>query len=399
MPFSPHAPGPADLLVADLVALARVPSAVPLGADTLIEPDHPTLRHYVQECLRPMFQSVGAVDIIDLPRNQFAVRLGDGAGPCLALMAYTPTQHHNLMAEPWSGRIRTPVELGVDEPCLFGQGVTQNKTHQACLLDLARWILTERVPLHGTLLLCVNNEGRSSHDCSHAILDGLPRTPDLLIQLFPTGFDISVGNRGRVDVLVDIRGTAAHSSSPPADGRVIETSAEVIRRLGELDAVVRTRSHPELGREQVVPYQVRYEPLAPHTLPSAARITVDRRLLPGTDPVATADEIRTAIEGTGPGCEIRVRPGVTMLPAYLPPERRDVLDPLADSIRAHLGEPRHTIYGGSFDAGGPASRGIPTVMFGVPEEGDLLGEDYVRLSAVRRQAAILRDTVTHFFQV
>lgn len=388
-------PAPEEL-VADLVALARVPSAVPLGADTLIEPDHPTLRHYVQECLRPMFQGLGA-DVIDLPLNQFAVRLGDGDGPCLALMAYTPTQHHNLMAEPWSGRIRTPTELGIDEPCLFGQGVTQNKVHQACLLDLARWIITERIPLRGTLLLCVNNEGRSSHACSNAILDGLPQTPDLVVQLFPTGFDVSVGNRGRVDVLVDIQGTTAHSSAPPAEGRVIDAAADVVRRLGELDAVVRTRSHPELGHEQVVPYQVRYEPLAPHTLPATARVTVDRRLLPGSDPDAATGEIRAALEGAGTGCEISVRPGVAMLPAYLPPERRAVLGPLATSIRAHLGEPRHTVYGGSFDAGGPASRGIPTVMFGVPEEGDLLGDDYVRLSAVRRQAAILRDTVTHFF--
>jgi acetylornithine deacetylase/succinyl-diaminopimelate desuccinylase-like protein len=314
-------------------------------------------------------------------------------------MAYTPTQHHNLMAEPWSGRIRTPIELGVDEPCLFGQGVTQNKTHQACLLDLARWILAEPVPLRGTLLLCVNNEGRSSHDCSNAILDGLPRTPDLLIQLFPTGFEVSVGNRGRVDVLIDIQGTSAHSSSPPATGRVIDAAADVVRRLGELDAVVRTRSHPELGCEQVVPYQVRYEPLAPHTLPAAARITVDRRLLPGSDPAAATDEIRAAVRGAGPGCEVRVRPGVMMLPAYLPPEQREVLGPLATSIKEHLGEPRSTIYRGSFDAGGPASRGIPTVMFGVPEEGDLLDDDYVRLSAVRRQAAILRDTITHFFRI
>ncbi|TDD93504.1 hypothetical protein [Actinomadura rubrisoli] len=78
---------------------------------------------------------------------------------------------------------------------------------------------------------------------------------------------------------------------------------------------------------------------------------MDRRLLPGTGPAAATDEIREAVEGTGPGCEISVRSGVTMLPAYLPPERRDVL-----------------------------------------------GDDYVRLSAVRKQAAVLRDTVTHFFQ-
>ncbi|MEV1172840.1 peptidase dimerization domain-containing protein [Nonomuraea sp. NPDC049784] len=385
-----------EYVVDVLAALARVPSAVPLGAETLIAPDHPTLVRYVQDHLRPAFLATGATDVIDLPANQFAVRFGDGDGPTLALMAYTPTQHHNLMPDPWSGRIRTPVELGVDEPCLFGQGVSQNKAHQACLLDLARWIASERVELHGTLLLCVNNEGRSSHDCSRAILDALPRRPDLVIQLFCTGFEVSVGNRGRVDVIVEVQGTAAHSSNPPDGGRVIDVVADVVVRLRELDAVVRARAeHPELGREQVVPYLVSYEPLAPHTLPASARITVDRRLLPGTDPAKAAEEIAAALEGLE-GCE--VRPGVTMLPAYLPPERREVLGSLDAAIRERLGESRHGVYGGSFDAGGPYERGIPTVMFGVPAEGDLLGDDFVRLSAVRDEAAVLRDTVTRFLR-
>ncbi|MCG5214336.1 peptidase dimerization domain-containing protein [Streptosporangium soli] len=388
-----------EYVVDALAALARVPSAVPLGAETLMEPDHPILTDYVQGSLRPAFLAAGALDIIDLPRNQFAVRLGDGQGPTLALMAYTPTQHHNLMADPWSGAIRTPIELGVDEPCLFGQGVSQNKAHQACLLDLARWIVAERVPLHGTLLLCVNNEGRSSHDCSWAMLDALPHTPDLVVQLFCTGFEVSIGNRGRVDVLIDVKGKATHSSVPPDGGRVIDTVADVVTRLRALDEKARTRSHPELGHEQVVPYLVSYEPLAPHTLPESARITVDRRLVPGTDPVAAAAEIGAALQDLAAGgCDIDVRAGVTMLPAYLPPERRDVLGPLDAAIRARLGEPRHGVYGGTFDAGGPSEMGIPTVMFGVPAEGDLLGDDYVRLSALRDEAAVLRDTVTRFLE-
>ncbi|MFC4009281.1 peptidase dimerization domain-containing protein [Nonomuraea purpurea] len=381
-----------EYVVDVLAELARVPSAVPLGADTLIAPDHPILVNYVRNHLRPMFVETGAGDIIDLPAGQFAVRFGDGDGPVLALMAYTPTQHHNLMTDPWSGEIR---EFD-GEPCLYGQGVSQNKAHQACLLDLARWLVQERVELHGTLLLCVNNEGRSSHDCSRAILDALPHRPDLVIQLFCTGFEVSVGNRGRVDVIVDITGTATHSSSPPDQGRVIDVAADVVTRLRELDAVVKARAkHPRLGREQVVPYLVSYEPLAPHTLPATARITVDRRLLPGTDPQQAAEEIAAALAGID-GC--RVRPGVTMLPAYLPPERRDVLAALDSAVRDRLGEVRHGVYGGSFDAGGPSERGIPTVMFGVPAEGDLLGDDFVRLSAVRDEAAVLRQTVTRFLR-
>jgi acetylornithine deacetylase/succinyl-diaminopimelate desuccinylase-like protein len=382
-----------DFLIDTLVGLAKVPSAVPLGADTLIAPEHPLLVDYVQHELRPRFEAAGAREIVDLPRNQFAVRLGTGEGPCLALVAYTPTQHHNLMAQPWSGRIDTPA--GIGEPCVFGQGVTQNKVHQACLLSLAQRLAGER--FDGTLLLCVNNEGRSSHECSDAMLDGLPFTPDLLIQLFCTGFDVTVGNRGRIDLHVHVRGPASHSSTPPPGGGVIDVAGRVLARIRDLNEDIRLRTHPQLGAEQAVPYQVLFDPLAPHTLPASAKITVDRRLLPGTDPLGTATELRTALDGLAPdGYDITVEPGVTMLPTLF--ERTELLAPLDRAIYEHLGEPaRHTIYGGSFDAGGPAARGVPTVMFGVPDEGDILGDDFVRVSHVRLQERILRGAVANFF--
>jgi acetylornithine deacetylase/succinyl-diaminopimelate desuccinylase-like protein len=388
-----------DFLINSVVDLARVPSAVPLGRNTLIEPDDPILVEYVQQHLRPKFQEIGCTGIIDLPRNQFAVRFGSGDGPCLALVAYTPTQHHNLMSDAWSGRIATPRELGIDEPCVFGQGISQNKAHQATLLSVAKWLTEDGMQFDGTLLLCVNNEGRSSHDCSNAMLDALPVTPDLLIQLFPTGFGISVGNRGRTDLHVDLLGKATHSSTPPPGGGIIAATTQVLNRIRVLNTEVRRRRHARLGHEQVVPYQVVFDPLAPHTLPASAHLTLDRRLLPGTDPYATAAELRAALDDLdGTGCEIVVRPGVTMLPAEFPEERIALLEPLDHAVQQHLGTPaEHVIYGGSFDAGGPLAHGVPTVMFGVPEEGDILGEDFVRISDLRKQEAILFSTVGTFF--
>jgi acetylornithine deacetylase/succinyl-diaminopimelate desuccinylase-like protein len=383
-----------DVLLQSAVDLARIPSAVPPGADTLIEPDDPMLVDYVQKHLRPRFAELGC-GVIDLPHNQLAVRFGTGNGPALVLVGYTPTQHHNLMADPWSGRIATPPEIG--EPCLFGQGVTQNKAHQATLLSLAAW-LADGPLIDGTLLLCVNNEGRSSHACSDAMLDALPVTPDLLIQLFPTGFGISTGNRGRIDLRIDVRGRAAHSSTPPAGGGVIAAVRQVLNRIDALDGDVRSRGQHRLGHEHVVPYQVVFDPLAPHTLPASAHITVDRRLLPGTDPDGTAGELRRALDGLGTGCEITVSPGVLMLPAEFPEDRGDLLEPLEKAVLAHRGDPAtHMTYGGTFDAGGPSARGVPTVMFGVPEEGDLLGDDFVRISDLRLQERIMRSTVASFF--
>src|SRR5690625_2814465 len=90
--------------------LCRIPSAVPLGPNTLMEPDDPILLDYVRQGPRSEFDDLGVTSVVELPMNQFAVRFGSGHGPCLALMAYTPTQHNNLMEDPWSGNVRIPVE-------------------------------------------------------------------------------------------------------------------------------------------------------------------------------------------------------------------------------------------------------------------------------------------------
>ena len=65
-------------LVDTLVELAKVPTEVPLGPVTFMEPDDPKLVHYVQSVLRPKIQDLGAYDIQDVPLNQLLVRLGDG---------------------------------------------------------------------------------------------------------------------------------------------------------------------------------------------------------------------------------------------------------------------------------------------------------------------------------
>ena len=94
-------------LIDVLTELAKVPTEVPLGAETFMEPDDPKLVHYVQNVLRPKIVALGVADkISDVPENQLLIRYGDGTSPAsLLVMVYTPIQHHNLMDEPFSGKI------------------------------------------------------------------------------------------------------------------------------------------------------------------------------------------------------------------------------------------------------------------------------------------------------
>src|SRR5262245_47653199 len=183
--FSPHdtqavidAHHDRGYLVEMLSALAKVPTDVPLGYDTLMAPDDPKLVHYVQEVLRPELVRIGCYDLVDASGNNLIVRLGTGeSGESLLLQNYTPAQHHNLMDAPFSGRVSNAAAYGRDEPAVFGQGVSQNKAHQAVMLAVLKLLRTPGITLRGRLYWAINNEGRSSHACSEAILAALPEKP------------------------------------------------------------------------------------------------------------------------------------------------------------------------------------------------------------------------------
>src|SRR5262249_36529421 len=158
----------------------------------------------------------------------------------------------NLMDDPFSGKVGSAAAYGREEPVVFGQGVSQCKAHQAVMLAVLKLLGESGVALRGRLYWAVNNEGRSSHGCSEAILGTLAAQPEFGILQIDTGLAISLGNRGRVDVDVHVRGVATHSSLPHEGLSAIEGAYQVIQRLQTLSWSDR---HPLLGGRHAVVYK------------------------------------------------------------------------------------------------------------------------------------------------
>jgi acetylornithine deacetylase/succinyl-diaminopimelate desuccinylase-like protein len=162
--------------------------------------------------------------------------------------------------------------------------------------------------------------------------------------------------------------------------------------IGRLKALGWPDTHPVLGGRHAIVYKVRFEPLAPHTLPSDAYLTIDRRLLPGDDPDSAANEIEQALGDMSP-YEVEVERGVYMLPALVEPENEWV-GALQQANTAARGKPAETVYGqGTFDAGGPSAMGTPTVMFGASGGVWPTGIDFVPISAVQTEARVLANVI------
>ncbi|MCC6177328.1 MAG: M20/M25/M40 family metallo-hydrolase [Chloroflexi bacterium] len=379
-----------EYLVHTLLDLMAIRTDVPLGTGTLMEPDDPKLVHYVQDVVRPELYELGVRDLVDVGRNNLLVRVGrNESGRSLLLQVYTVTQHHNLMEHPFPGWIANGAAHGIDEPCVFGQGVSQNKAHLAVALTVLKLLRDEGIDLRGRLYLGINNEGRSSHACSNLILGAIDPKPDAAVLLTKSDFGIQLGNRGRVDAVVTVTGKATHSSRPHLGLSAIDGANDAINRIR---AMRFTKQHPILGGQHAVIYQVTYAPLAPHTLPETARLLIDRRLLPGDDPDAAVAEIREAIGDLAP-YGVHVERGVYMLPSLVEPDAAIVRD-LSTAFRQVTGaEPRTFYAGGTYDAGGPSSFGVPTVMFGASGGDWPLGIDFVPLSKVVQEANIVASLV------
>ncbi|HEV2440050.1 MAG TPA: hypothetical protein VGX97_08310 [bacterium] len=146
--------------------------------------------------------------------------------------------------------------------------------------------------------------------------------------------------------------------------------------------------HPLLGERHAIVYKMRFEPVAPHTLPAEAFLTVDRRLLPGDDPEVAVDEVRRAIGDLAP-YEVSIETGVLMWPALVDPK----LDWVAALGAAHqnaTGAELEPIYlRGTFDAGGLCRLGVPTVMYGATGGVWPTGADFVPISAAVAEANVL----------
>jgi acetylornithine deacetylase len=212
------------------------------------------------------------------------------------------------------------------------------------------------------LLIALTTAGETGrHDAVESVMSQIAGEPHFAVVCIGTGKRVAVGNKGRVDVDVVVRGRAAHSSAPWHGVNAIGGAARVLAQLEDLDLAV--APHPTFGAATLTATAIDSAPKATHTVPDTVRLTFDRRLLPGEDPQAAFDAIRGAI-ALAPPWSLDCRRGPIMYPNEI------TLDgPLFDALRAAfaragLAAPEPFYCNFALDAGYFARKGIEAVMLG-----------------------------------
>src|SRR4051812_82580 len=302
-----------------MVELAKVPSP-----QTALFEAEPRLREFIKKAVAPRVEAMGFKDIrYDGMGNLIAAYGANTTGASLMFCSNAMNQPQATMKNAYSGDIIDGRPHGLPGEAVMGKGLSEQKATMAAMLHAMDAVIRSRAAIHGRLvfLCCVSGEtGR--HDAIRNVVETEGVRADMCL-LGGNGNQISLGNRGRIDVFITVQGAPCHSSKPEEGCNAITGAFEVHRRL--LENIRLNGVHPQLGKQTLTINHIRSFPESTHTIQDRCELVVDRRLLPDDDPdVAYAQiaEIARSVNGmkdpaSGQPWLVSVRLGPFMYPSLV----------------------------------------------------------------------------------
>jgi acetylornithine deacetylase len=317
----------------------------------------PQVQNFITGEIVPLVQKLGLPSRLDKMGNLLVEVGPKRADRSLMLLAYAMTHPANRMLNPYAG------ELIDDSTGAFvrGRGVSEQKGSLAAALAAVK-TAADRLPLQGRLVFAVSTAGETGrHDAAVSISDALGFTPALAVIVIGTTSRVALANKGRIDVIVTVRGKASHSSTPWMGVNAIDGARRVLDRVMAID--VGGNKHPGLGQATLTATAIRSWPEATHTVQDEVRLVFDRRLLPGDDPQAALAAIAAAAD-IGETWQVKIESGPFMYPAEISPDGA-FMQAVNGGCR-RMGLPRPSIFHshGALDAGYFCLKGAESAMWG-----------------------------------
>jgi succinyl-diaminopimelate desuccinylase len=223
------------------------------------------------------------------------------------------------------------------------------------------------VPLDGALIVTTvaDEETGGNRGAGYIVREGHVEADYAIVGEQTLG-EICVGERGAAAVDVTVYGATGHAATPWKGVNAIEGMARVITALREeLWPVLEARTHPYFPHSTAT-ISIVEGGVKTNVIPDRCRIHIDRRILPGEEPAAVADEIRQVAERALAGerglrVEVTLKGGRTAIES-------DPQSPVGRALREatrYLGkEPVLTGFFAATDGKHFAAAGVPTLIMG-----------------------------------
>ena len=361
----------------DLIALAQAQRAklVEFARRLVQTPSAPGREAEVARLIQTEMERLGFDQVMQDPAGNVIGRLRGGEGPVLMFNGHMdhvdPGDPGGWPHPPHSGRV-------VDGE-LWGRGSVDMKGPLAAMIHAGGLVKQHHLPLPGDLVVaCVVMEEVGGVG-TRVLLEHLK--PDIAVVGEPSGGGLMRGHRGRVELVVRVRGRAVHASVPQEGVNPHYALARFLTRLETLPLP----QDPVFGASSVAPTLYHTDQTSANVIPGEARLTLDWRNVPGETPEQIVEKLeRLLAECLPPGAEGQVHVAadrfitytghVENLPSIFPSFSLDTDHPLVKAAQHMLSRAlRRPVPVGTWhfatDGGHLMAAGVPTVGFGPGDPG------------------------------
>ncbi|MCK8060387.1 MULTISPECIES: YgeY family selenium metabolism-linked hydrolase [unclassified Fusibacter] len=179
-----------------------------------------------------------------------------------------------------------------DDLHIFGRGAS-DQTGGFISAVYAAGMLKSMGLLEGVSLWVVGSVQEEDCDglCWQHILNEKVIVPEFVVITEPTSLGVYRGQRGRMEIRVDVSGTSAHGSAPERGDNAIYKMAKIIN---ELEALNEKLIHDDfLGKGTLAVSEIFYSSPSRCAVADSCAVSIDRRLTTGESPGYAVDQIRS----------------------------------------------------------------------------------------------------------
>ena len=337
-------------------------------------------------------------------RPNVIVSIGDpSTGPTIAMNGHLDTVPVSD-PEKWKTGPYEPT-VSEDGKLLYGRGASDMKSSVGVMLYLIDFFKNQ--PIKGCLQAHVVSDEETSakfgtiHVIDEINAGRLPR-PDYVFIGEKSDLKVRNAERGILGLEVIFHGRASHTAAARATGiNAIAKAAKGILALEkDLD-----KFHPAVGKP-VISVNTIQAGVAHNVVPGEARITIDRRLIPGETMESVVAEIRAALDepkATDPDYSytLIVDPTGDYIAANITDEGSPFVKAIQDGVRNVTGqEPEYFVaWAGATDGRFYRQAGIDTVGFGPGGENAHGANEAGYIDDLVIQAKVYVETITKLLGV
>ncbi len=184
-----------------------------------------------------------------------------------------------------------PYEGLEDDELIYGRGASDQEGGMASMVYAGKIIKDLGLEDDYTLVLAGTVQEEDCDGlCWQYIIRELDLKPEFVVSTEPTDGGIYRGQRGRMEIRVDVKGVSSHGSAPERGDNAIFKMGHILGELEELHGRLKTAEF--LGKGSLTVSEIFFSSPSRCAVADGCSISVDRRLTSGEDKELALQQIR-----------------------------------------------------------------------------------------------------------